>query len=144
MRRIARLPLPLLLAVAPLVPALAAPPSWTPDQLRALLGGQGYTAVDNLQRTDGTWTADATRWGVPLHGITISAETGEVLTGPVLTAAQAATLLKAAGYTKVGDVREITDDEGQALAVHATDRQGRTADWRIDPWTGAVYPASDT
>ena len=116
---------------------------WAPDPLKSLLGTFGYTDLSNLQRNGATYTADATRYGVQLHGITIDAQTGDVLVAPTLTVAQTGTLLASKGYTAVSAVRPFTNVAGNLLAARATDAAGVTGTWLVDPWTGAVYPAAD-
>ncbi len=143
--RLAPVAAALLLAAAPVAIARAADDAsvWSPDALKSLLGTFGYTDLVNLQRNGATYTADATRYGVALHGITIDAETGNVLVAPLLTEAQAASLLASKGYTAVSAVRPFTNVAGQLISAHATDRRGVTGTWLIDPWTGAVYPRTE-
>ena len=135
----------LLLFLAAPVAARAADdaPVWSPDAIRSLLATFGYADLANLQRNGATYTADATRYGVALHGITIDAETGNVLVAPLLTPAQAVPLLSAKGYTAVANARPFTNVAGQLIQARATDPRGVTGTWLIDPWTGAVYPLED-
>ena len=105
------------------------------SQVRDALTAAGYTDIDDLERDDGMWDADARRDGRRVE-VRIDPRTGTVYPEDgrtSLTEADVRASLEAAGYARIRDVH-FDDGMWEADAEHG----GVDYDLYMDPQTAEV------
>lgn len=117
--------------------AASAQEGLTEHQVREHLAEQGYTKVNDVKFSDGTWKADARSAEGNRVNVRIDAKTGQVYPNEQvanLSEADVRARLATAGYTGVHDVHYgngVWNAEGD-------DAKGRDVELKIDPATGKV------
>ncbi|AKC86763.1 PepSY domain-containing protein [Pseudoxanthomonas suwonensis] len=109
----------------------------TEPQVRALLTGQGYTRIDDLEFDDGMWETDATSADGNRVDVRVDPASGRVYAEDVvsnLSAEDVKARLAAAGYSKVHDV----DYDDGIWKADAEREDGRKVEIRVDPQDGRI------
>ena len=109
----------------------------TEHQVRQRLAEQGYTRVNDVKFSDGTWKADARSAEGNRVNVRVDATTGAIYPNEQvanLSEADVRSRLAAAGYTGVHDV-EYRDGVWNA---EGDDPAGRDVELTLDPATGRV------
>lgn len=122
--------------VTPAVNSKMADPM-TETSVRALLTGNGYTEINDVEFKEGSWTADARSADGNHIEVRIDSATGKIYPDvPVSTITRDQIIIKmqAAGYTNVHDV----DMEGGVWKAEANDSDGNDVEVKLDPNDGHI------
>jgi hypothetical protein len=122
--------------VTPPVTTEAASPMTEVD-VRALMGAEGYTEINDVKFTEGVWTADAKSADGNHVEVKLDATTGKIIPDEhvaKISKDEVIVKVQAAGYTNVHDV----DFEGGVWKVEANDSAGNDVELKVDPDNGRI------
>jgi opacity protein-like surface antigen len=122
--------------VTPPVTTEAASPM-TETDVRAAMGAEGYTEINDVKFTEGVWTADAKSADGNHVEVKLDAATGKIIPDEhvaKISKDEVIVKVQAAGYTNVHDV----DFEGGVWKVEANDSAGNDVELKVDPDNGRI------
>ena len=122
--------------VTPPVTTEAASPM-TETDVRAAMGAEGYTEINDVKFTEGVWTADAKSADGNHVEVKLDATTGKIIPDEhvaKISKDEVIVKVQAAGYTNVHDV----DFEGGVWKVEANDSAGNDVELKVDPDNGRI------
>jgi hypothetical protein len=122
--------------VTPPVTTEAASPMTEVD-VRAAMGAEGYTEINDVKFTEGVWTADAKSADGNHVEVKLDAATGKIIPDEhvaKISKDEVIVKVQAAGYTNVHDV----DFEGGVWKVEANDSAGNDVELKVDPDNGRI------
>ncbi|WP_372624859.1 PepSY domain-containing protein [Falsiroseomonas sp.] len=103
------------------------------DRIRERLRERGYSDIENFERNDGRYTADARRYGERVEDLRVDPRTGRVLNQSRLDEDQVRNMLDDRGWSDVGNIER----NGNVISAQAR-RDGRTFDLLMNARTGEV------
>jgi hypothetical protein len=109
----------------------------TETDVRAAMGAEGYTEINDVKFSEGVWTADAKSADGNHVEVKLDATTGKIIPDEhvaKISKDEVIVKVQAAGYTNVHDV----DFEGGVWKVEANDSAGNDVELKVDPDNGRI------
>ncbi|WP_158287871.1 PepSY domain-containing protein [Falsiroseomonas bella] len=103
------------------------------EEIRPRLRERGYSDIENLERNDGRFTADARRYGERVEDLRIDPRSGRVLNQSRLNEDQVKAMLSDRGWSNVRNIER----DGNIIEAQAR-RDGRTYDVRLNARSGEI------